>query len=224
MNEKIASLSFFSALVNQKKNIIEVLSELVAYALLSEKIRLFIIPDATVIVNKFYSFDLPDAVVKKACIKLHKNGALQKNKDASYSFINESKIDVEGANRVFEVLQETHNKICTALFRYTEEKFGRIFIAQYEINNLIKCLFEVALYGKTENTDHYNIISSFLLSIESNEEYTSYLNDIRPALVIYQGICHTQNLNDLGLWKNELCLFLNTMESTRKNSLTIFIS
>ncbi|MGE9986684.1 hypothetical protein, partial [Desulfovibrio sp. SGI.169] len=196
--------------MNRHKNVLEVILELVSYALLSQNKYTFLIPEATNAVNEFYSFDFPDAVIKKTCNKMVSDKILSRNNQFSYSFVDKTKFNIDDADKVFTELHNIHKELCDALLAYANEKFGEFISENEDKDNIIKCLFDFVLYGKSNNPFHSRIVSSFLVSITDNDYYTSYLSNMRQALVLYQGICYSQNFNELGNWNRELSLFFNT--------------
>lgn len=53
-----------------------------------------------------------------------------------------------------------------------------------------------------------NLISSFIVSNETNPAFLDELNSIKEGLILYQGIRYTIDINDLGKWDRELTIYL----------------
>ncbi|MDM8214882.1 hypothetical protein QUW15_01685 [Desulfovibrio piger] len=204
MENMAASLSFFSALVNCKRNLLQVIVSLVLYALASKKQYSFSISEVTTITNEFYAFEFPDAVLKRVCNKMVRDGLLSKDKNATYIINNGFHIDVDDTEKVFLKLHDVHNEICNKLYSYCKS-----IRKDVDKDEIVSCLFDFILFD-TSQGKYSSIVSAFLISIEYDEKYINYLNSIRPALVIYKGICSNPIFNNQTTWNDELNLFLNT--------------
>lgn len=204
MKNMATSLSFFSALVDCNKSLLAVIVDLVLYALSSKKIFSFSISDATKIINQFYSFDFPDAVIKRACKKMVRDGVLSRDKNATYVVENAFDIGVNKKEKVFSDLQHIHNEVCEKLYLYCKN-----VDEESDKDEVINCLFDFILF-EASHSKNSDTVSAFLLSIEHDEKYINYLNSIRSALVIYRGVCSSPSFSDEFRWNDELNLFLNT--------------
>lgn len=204
MKNMAASLSFFSALVDCNKSLLQVIINLVSYALASKKQFSFSISDATTITNEFYSFEFPDAVLKRVCTKMVRDGILSKDKNAIYIVNNGFNIDIDKTEKVFSELHTVHDEICDKLYIYCQDT-----VKELNKDEAINYLFDFILF-KTSQDKYSNSVSAFLLSIKDNEKYINYLNSIRPALIIYKGVCSSPVFSDQFKWNDELSLFLNT--------------
>lgn len=204
MKNIAASLSFFSALVDCNKSLLQVIINFVSYALASKKQYSFSVSDATAITNEFYSFEFPDAVLKRACTKMVRDGILSKGENATYIVNNGFNIDINKTEKIFSQLRNVHNEICNKLYLY-----GKEINKEVDKNEIVSCLLDFILFDASQDK-YSNIVSTFLISIENDKKYINYLNSIRPALIIYKGICATPIFNEQSKWNDELNLFLNT--------------
>jgi hypothetical protein len=53
-------------------------------------------------------------------------------------------------------------------------------------------------------------ISSFIIKNKGNVEIHKNLNEVKEGLVLYSGIRYTADLNELGTWREDLTIFLDT--------------
>jgi len=61
------------------------------------------------------------------------------------------------------------------------------------------------------NGDEYiEYVTSFILKNESDSDFKNQLNLIREGVILYSGIKYNNNLNDLGTWRTELTIFVDT--------------
>ena len=154
--------------------------------------------------NEFYSFEFPDAVLKRACTKMVRDGILSKHKNAMYIVNNGLDIDLAKTEKVFSELRNVHNEICNKIYLYCKN-IGE----EVDNDKIIDCLFDFILSESSDNK-YIKTISAFLLSIEHDEKYIKYLNSVRSALIIYRGVCSSSAFSDEFRWNDELILFLNT--------------
>jgi len=60
-------------------------------------------------------------------------------------------------------------------------------------------------------SDKYSkLISSFIIDRQNRPGFKDSLNAVREGFVLYNGVRYSADLNDLGTWKNELTIYLDT--------------
>lgn len=204
----IASVVVFKELHDNNKDIYDIIEEFLKAAIISNKKWTFSSTEITSIIETEFDFHLPEAVIKTTLkrrlvkskfLKLEKGEYLVNNVDL--------KISPE-----FETKYETKKN----LYRNTEDQFISYIqstrkkqLEDYEIEN-VRDNIKQYLLGNGINEEYTQEISSFIVHKQNDKEFQESLNDIREGLVLYMGIRYTADLNDLGQWKNELTIFLDT--------------
>ena len=72
-------------------------------------------------------------------------------------------------------------------------------------NDFLNFLLDDAVSEK-----QFELISAFIISQEKNKQFNSQVNSIKEGLIIYNGICYTSDINQLGSWKDEMTLYMST--------------
>lgn len=207
-NKLIASIVVFKELHDSNKDIYDIIGEFLKAAIIHNKRWSFNSTEITKLIEHEFDFKIPEAVIKTTLKnRLVKNGFLRIEKGEYYVINLESKIDPD-----FESNFNSKNQIYTE----TEEEFiSYIQIKKEEKltdNELINIRDNIKQYllGNGVHENYTQEISAFIVYKKNDKEFQNRLNQIREGLVLYTGIRYTADLNDLGHWKNELTIFLDT--------------
>jgi len=207
-NKLIASIVVFKELHDSDKDIYDIISEFLKATIIHNKKWSFSSTQITKLVENEFDFKIPEAVIKTTLKKrLIKVGFLRMDKGEYYVIDIESKVDTD-----FESNFNSKNKIYTE----TEEEFILYIqnkrekeLNEKELNN-IRDNIKQYLLGNGVHENYTQDISAFIVQKKYDKEFQNRLNQIREGLVLYTGIRYTADLNDLGNWKNELTIFLDT--------------
>jgi hypothetical protein len=207
-NKLIASVVVFKELHDNNKDIYDIIAEFLKAGIIDKKKWQFNSTEITLLLEEVFDFKLPEAVIKTTLKnRLIKSKFVELEK-GEYSVINiEEKIDND-----FEINYQNKKDI----YQKTENDF----IKYIEEKNLTK-LSELEKTKVQENIRHYLLgngvnepytqqISSFIIENKDNKEFRDRLNVVKEGVVLYTGIRYTANLNELGHWKNDLTIFLDT--------------
>lgn len=207
-NKLIASVVVFKELLDNNKDIYDIISEFLKASILDEKKWNFTSTELKVILEKVFDFKLPEAVIK----------ATLKNRLIKSKFVSL----VDGSyivNNVNEQIDSNFEK------RYIEKKdlYKR---TEKEFIDFIELKRETTLSNSeknkiTENINHYLLgngvnepytqdISEFIIQNKGNKEFTDRLNIVKEGVVLYTGVRYTADLNELGTWNKPLTIFIGT--------------
>lgn len=209
-NKLIASVVVFKELLDNNKDVYDVIAEFIRAAVLDRKMWSFNSTECKHLLEEVFDFKLPEAVIKTVL----KNRLVKKNfisihkSTGSYVVNNpEEKLD-----SVFETNFEEKK----LLYRETENDFV----------NFIQKKRKTALTAKekgkiSENISHYLLgngvnepytaeISEYIIQRKADKEFSERLNLVKEGVVLYTGVRYTADLNDLGTWKQPLTIFLDT--------------
>lgn len=207
-NKLIASVVVFKELHDNNKDIYDIIAEFLKAGIIDKKKWQFNSTEITLLLEEVFDFKLPEAVIKTTLKnRLIKSNFLELD-NGEYSVINiEEKLDND-----FDVNYQNKKSI----YQKTENDF----INYIEEKNLTK-LSDLEKTKVQENLRHYLLgnginenytqqISSFIIENKDNKEFRDRLNVVKEGVVLYTGIRYTANLNQLGHWKNDLTIFLDT--------------
>jgi len=207
-NKLIASIVVFKELHDNNKDIYDIIGEFLKAAIIHNKKWSFNATEITKLVENEFDFKIPEAVIKTTLKnRLLKSGFLSIDKGEYYISDTESKINTE--------FESTFNKKNES-YKETEEEFISFIQSKREqkLNNneldAIKDNIKQYLLGNGIHDTYTQAISAFIIQKKNDKYFQERLNQIREGLVLYSGIRYTADLNELGHWKNELTIFLDT--------------
>jgi len=204
----IASVVVFKELHDNNKDIYDIIAEFLIATIIYNKKWNFNSTEITALVEKEFDFNLPEAVIKTTLKKRLLKSNFLKLENGEY-FVNDVNAKIDPA---FEsnykskrlLYEETENDFISYIQSKKEEK-----LTESEINN-IRDNIKQYLLGNGINEDYTQEISSFIIKNQNNKEFKERLNVVKEGLVLYTGIRYTADLNELGQWKNDLTIFLDT--------------
>jgi hypothetical protein len=207
-NKLIASVVVFKELHDNNKDIYDIIAEFLKAGIIDKKKWQFNSTEITLLLEEVFDFKLPEAVIKTTLKnRLIKSNFLELDK-GEYSVINiEEKLDndfEENYKKKKNIYQETENDF----IKYIEEK-NLTKLSDIEKSKVQENLRHYLL-GNGINESYTQQISSFIIENKDNKEFRDRLNVVKEGVVLYTGIRYTANLNQLGHWKNDLTIFLDT--------------
>lgn len=207
-NKLIASIVVFKELHDSNKDIYDIISEFLKATIIQNRKWSFSSTEITKLLETEFDFKIPEAVIKTTLKnRLIKVGFLKMDMAVYYVNDIESKIDPDFESNFISKNQK---------YKETEEEFILYIQNKSEkvltVNDLrnIRDNIKQYLLGNGVHENYTQEISAFIVQKKNDKEFQHRLNQIREGLVLYTGIRYTADLNDLGHWKNELTIFLDT--------------
>jgi predicted nucleic acid-binding Zn ribbon protein len=205
----LASIALFGELYksNKKESLWDILADFIKGAVSFENRYTLTSVEVNELLSKVYGFDkIPESVIRttlnnklKDCVK-SENGSF--NFDASRC---------TDTNRTISNVQEINKKqqsVLEKLYNYIVEK-KNLTTEQLSKSEVWEQL-AIFLMDNDYTNDLSELISSFI--IHNNDGINDCLNLIKEGLILYKGLCYseTEDINQLGSWKNELTIYLST--------------
>lgn len=207
-NKLIASVVVFKELHDNNKDIYDIISEFIKAGIIHEKKWSFNSTEITLLLESIFDFKLPEAVIKTTLKKRLIKSKFLKFENGLYNVTNiETKIDPNFESN-YENKKSIYKKTEDEFIRYIEDKKEQS-LSVVEINEIRENLNQFLL-GNGINEKYTQDISSFIIKNKNNKGFKERLNVVKEGLVLYTGIRYTADINELGKWKNEFTIFLDT--------------
>lgn len=203
-NRLLASLAVFRELYNAEKDVYGIISIFLGDLIKTNNLFQFSLNEITNRLNDAFEFEIPEAVVKTSLSRLK---FIEKTK-TDYILTDISKIK----NQKIDIKQRTilsNNKtILDNLCKFieTEQKISLTSTKKEKISHSF-CNF---LLDISSNDEYIEYITAFILKNEEDVLFKGQLNLIREGVILYSGIKYNNNLNDLGTWRTELTIYIET--------------
>lgn len=203
-NRLLASLAVFRELFNSEKDVYGIISVFLNDLIKLKNLYSFSLNEITNILNDTFEFEIPEAVVRTALGRL----SFLEKKQGDYLVADISKISNQNIETKQKYIQSNNESIIENLYKFIEtEKKSNLSIKDKEQVSHSFC----SLLLDINNGDEFiEYITSFILENESNVDFKNQLNLIREGVILYSGIKYNNNLNDLGTWRTELTIFIDT--------------
>lgn len=203
-NTLLASLAVFRELYNSEKDVYGTIASFLNEIIRIEALYSFTLNDITSKLNSTYEFTIPDAVVKTSLGRL---SYLQKDR-TNYVVQDVSKIKDDSLDEKQNQIKANNNSIYEKLTHFVEMKLSRK-LNDNEKETLFHsfCNF---IIDQSNGNAFIEFITSFIVENEGDERFLQQINQIREGVILYSGIKFNNNLNDLGTWRTELTIYLET--------------
>lgn len=208
-NRILASVALFSELYDLNKDVFHLVGEFIRSALTTERVDQFNSGDVSALLSKHFDFQLPIAVLRTVIrTRLKREGFCRSNGHDSYAIVNPDDGEADKLNEEYTKLQGNYEAIVAKLIDYAQNHLsGEKPVDEEEL----KKAFHSFLLGDGGIQEEYvRICSAFIVDHSSAPDITEAVNQIREGLVIYSGIESAQQLNELGVWKQNLNIILDT--------------
>lgn len=201
----LSSLAVFRELYDIQKDIYGVISEFLKEIIVSKGKHQFNLTEITNLLNATFDFDIPEAVVCTALGRLdfieRKQGLYNANKSLS----KQKPLDV---NAFQENNIDRNNLLIEELFSFISQQ-KNIELTDHEKKRIIHSFYSF-LMDDSDEKEYSQYISGFILKNKQNEEFKNNLKKIREGVILYSGLKYNNNLNEVGSWKTELTIYLDT--------------
>lgn len=203
-NKLLASLAVFRELYNAEKDVFGIIAAFLNDLIKSNSLYSFSLSDITSKFNTTFEFEIPSAVVKTSLGRLD---FIEKNR-GTYIVKDISKIKSGDVDEKQKSIISNNDLIINNLFNFVEKK-KKTTLNQVE-KEKISYSFCCFLLDESNGDEYIEFITAFILENESNLNFKNQLNLIREGVILYSGIKYSHNLNDLGTWRSELTIYLDT--------------
>lgn len=200
----LASLAVFRELYNLEKDIYSIISEFLSELIVSTSKHSFNLTEITSELNITYDFSIPEAVIKTSLNRLPFLSKL----NGIYSVENLAEIKSKQLNNKKDSIQESNEKIIGNLFNFIENQENKI-LSEKDKKEIVHSLISF-LIDSANGNNYSEYISAFIISNQDDEYFKNRLNTIKEGVVLYSGIKFNNNINELGQWKSDLTIFIET--------------
>jgi hypothetical protein len=203
-NRLLASLAVFRELYNSEKDVYGIISVFLNDLIKLKNLYSFSLNEITNSLNDTFEFDIPEAVVRTALGRL----SFIEKKQGDYLVTDITKINNQNIETKQKDIQSNNESIIESLYTFIEtEKKSNLSVKEKEQVSHSFCSFLLDINNGDEFIEY---ITSYILENESNVDFKNQLNLIREGVILYSGIKYNNNLNDLGTWRTELTIFIDT--------------
>jgi len=202
----LASLAVFRELYNSNRNIYGIISEFLKEIISANGKHQFSLTEITQLLNDTFDFSIPEAIVSTS---------LNRFKDSyskSYGYYTITKPES------FAITGKLSGE-CSATFDNNKIIIDNLFkfIETEKLQGLSedekqKIVHSFCSYIIDESTtqNYSNYISAFILKGREDPRFINSLNTIKEGVILYTGLKYNPDLNELGSWKSDLVIFLET--------------
>lgn len=196
--ETLAAVAVFRELYDQEKDIYDVLALYIKERILDNKLCSFTCAEITHNLNDTNSFKLGESVVKSALKRLgipRENGRYL----VPNTFLEEASTDSYNKQRL------QNETLFRDLEKYIEtEQERQLSVEQTE--KLRQQFFDY-IVGKDSSGEYSLLISKYIMKVSLDSNYYEVINRIKEGILIYEGICYSGNISELGKWSAELNIY-----------------
>lgn len=202
----LASLALFRELYDQKKDMYSIIEEFIKEVIISNSKYVFTVTEITNLLNDTYEFEIPEAIIN-TCLNRFKKAV--KKEHGQYKVINgEIFLKRENLNEKYSSIVYNNNLIIEELFKWIENKSDKK-LEKKEKEDIIRSFCEFIVEERVEGQNS-QYITGFIISCNKNIEFRNMLNKIKEGVILYSGLKYNLNLNEIGSWKTELTIFIET--------------
>lgn len=203
-NQLLASLAVFRELYDSEKDVYGIISVFLNDLMKLKNLYSFSLDEITNNLNETFEFNIPQAVVRTALGRL----SYIEKKQGKYLVTDITKINDQNIGTKQKDIQSNNKSIIEGLYTFIEsKKKSKLSLKEKE---QVSHSFCSLLLDKNNGDEFIEYITSYILQKESNEGFKNQLNLIREGVILYSGIKYNNNLNDLGTWRTELTIFIDT--------------
>ncbi len=202
----LASIAVFAELCDSRTDMRSIIIEFINSLFSLEETFSLTVEEAIVGLKKYYEFELPEAVVKTCLNRMKRDGALTQA-EKRYTLV-DSSVNSPEFSALLGKKRERQHQIEQDLVRYFENLRGRV-PTDDEKQEIINC-FIGSVLGKQSQDEIGTVVSSFIVEYSSDPEFVTSLNEMREGIVLVTGLKYSQDIDELGQWKNPLTIYLDT--------------
>lgn len=204
----LASVALFGQLYNSEKykDIVSIIGDFIKGAVILNKKFALTSYEIKILLEETYDFHLLESVIRTVLHATLKNEF--EYEKGVFCFKETISTGFENIIQELEQKDKINDVIFESLKSYVIEKESKAL--SFEDESELFENFNQFLFDNGSSERYTNHISAYIVRNESDDVFINNLNEIREGLILYQGIRYTADLKDLGKWKNELVIYLNT--------------
>lgn len=200
----LASLAVFRELYNSEKDIYGIISEFLLEQIISNSKHSFNLSEITNLLNETYDFSIPEAVVRAS---LNRIKSLRKS-EGLYSIDNLLELRSKNINQQKEKIQSENDLIIESLFQFIQNHQEKK-LTEKQKSGIVHSLISFIIDSGNGN-EYAEFISAFIIHNQDNVQFKEQLATIKEGVVLYSGIKYNTNINDIGTWKSDLTIYIET--------------
>ncbi|WP_418498173.1 hypothetical protein [Flagellimonas sp.] len=207
-NKLIASVVVFKELLDNDKDIYDVISEFLKAVIIDKQIWNFNSTELKLLLEEVFDFKLPEAVIRSTLKNRLIRSQFLKVDNGTYIVNNiQNTIDPDFEKKYLEkkkLYQEIENEFIGFIEKNKKVSFNKSEreLVQENINQY--------LLGNFTGEKYTQDISEYIIKKKDDKEFANRLNVVKEGVVLYSGIRYTADLNELGKWTKPLTIFLDT--------------
>ena len=202
-NTLLASLAVFRELYNSEKDVYGVIASFLTDLIKTQKLYSFNLNEIHHKFNTAFEFDIPRAVLKTSLGRLD----FLRHTKTDYVVKDISKINDDFDKKQNQIIKQ-NQKIIDKLYSFIEKEKS-ITLDEKE-KELILHNFCNFLIDESNGYEYLEYIASFVIENEDKDDFKTQLNLIREGVILYSGIKFNNDINEIGSWKTELTIYLET--------------
>ena len=203
-NTLLASLAVFRELYNSKKDVYGVIASFLKDLIKNQNLYSFNLNEIHDKFNTAFEFDIPRAVIKTSLGRLD----FLEHIKTDYVVKDISKVTDNDFDEKQNNISSKNERILDKLYLFIEvEKNIKLTEQNKEVIQNNFCNF---LIDESNGSEYLEYIASFIIENEDNEDFRNQLNLIREGVILYSGIKFNHNINDVGSWRTDLTIYLET--------------
>lgn len=203
----LASAALFSELYNNsKKDIFEIIGDFIVGICIHKSLYSFTVSEIRRLMEVEFGFDIPEGVLKTV---VNNRLSQRLNREGSNYYFPSSNVLAEDRLKYnFDNITTEQEEVFNNLIIYIGDK-KQAKLSLSEVEDVKDNFFEFLLDNGFSET-YSNYISAYIISNEGNDKFQQILTNIKEGLILYEGIRYSPDLNELGVWKNRLTIYLGT--------------
>lgn len=196
--ESLAAVTVVRELYDTGKDIYDVLANYLKLLIINERMNDFSSAEITEKINRNNSFKLNESVVKTSLkrLNINRNHGVY-TVDVSF-FDNEEVYILDNQIKQNQLLLEN-------LYDFIQIESSETLTE--EKKEIIQRQFYNYLLNEDTSDEYSLLISKYIMKTSLDDKYMSIINRIKEGSLIYEGICYSTNLSNLGKWTIELNIY-----------------
>jgi hypothetical protein len=200
---QLAALAVFRDLYDRKTDVYAVLAVFLDDIIQQKGLHSFSTNQINRLLKATYEFDIPDAVIHSALGKI--SNVTKANNLWTSGKTRDPEQNIK--DKQDEILR-SHDYIKDQLIRFVQEEIKRQ-LDEHEVGELLGAFSSFLLEDKAEDK-FLTYITAFIITNEKTDGFRATLNQIREGVILYVGLKYNDNVNEVGTWRNNLTIFLET--------------
>lgn len=197
--ESLAAVTVVRELYDTGKDIYDVLSNYLKLLIINEHMNDFSSAEITEKINRNNSFKLNESVVKTALKRLNIN------RNHGVYTVDVSFFDNEKINILDNQIKQ-NQLLLENLYEFIQSESSEILTE--EKKETVQKQFYNYLLNEDTSDEYSLLISRYIMKTSIDDKYMSIINRIKEGSLIYEGICYSTDLSNLGKWTIELNIYL----------------